>query len=409
MNPVLIPVLLMVAGTAGATLLMDPASGQRRRALVRDRIGGLTNRLKDRTRDVSKDISSRTQRFASQAKSRWRDEVQTDEAVCRRVRAAIREAIPHQRLIGVSVTNGHVLLHGEVLTHEREPLLSAVRSVPGVTEVTDRLTERESIRNGEDVWGDAMKASSWKRHVDLRQERWTPPARIVTGILGGALIGQAARRPSALGVLAGVVGSTLLARSAMNKPLTRLGRGQGVVDVHRNLVIHAPVERVFALFDSVENYPCFLRSVREVRRQENGRSHWVVRGPAGSTVEWDSITTVRQPNELLAWHSVPGSKAGQHSGVIRFERLDDNQTRVDLRMSYSPPAGAMGHAVLKLLGADSELDEDLAQLKRVAESWDSWRNSVESSGFAMGESAQRVGRMRRTMTSGPEASAQGSS
>jgi uncharacterized membrane protein len=38
-------------------------------------------------------------------------------------------------------------------------------------------------------------------------------------------------------------------------------------------------------------------------------------------------------------------------------------------MSYNPPAGALGHVVAKLFGADpkSELDDDLMRLKRTIE------------------------------------------
>jgi uncharacterized membrane protein len=107
--------------------------------------------------------------------------------------------------------------------------------------------------------------------------------------------------------------------------------------------------------------------VREVRVREDGSSHWKVAGPAGQPVEWDAVTTQLVPNELMAWKTMPGS-AVEHAGLIRFERVDDG-TRLDVKMSYNPPGGTLGHTIARLFGADpkSELDEDLLRLKTYLE------------------------------------------
>ena len=57
-----------------------------------------------------------------------------------------------------------------------------------------------------------------------------------------------------------------------------------------------------------------------------------------------------------------------HAGSIRVEPHADG-ARVHVRMTYSPPAGALGHLVAKLFGADpkTELDEDLMRLKSTLE------------------------------------------
>jgi uncharacterized membrane protein len=60
-----------------------------------------------------------------------------------------------------------------------------------------------------------------------------------------------------------------------------------------------------------------------------------------------------------------------HSGacrLIQFERVNGG-TRLDVEMSYSPPAGVLGHVVAKLFGADpkTELDEDLLRMKTFLE------------------------------------------
>jgi uncharacterized membrane protein len=58
----------------------------------------------------------------------------------------------------------------------------------------------------------------------------------------------------------------------------------------------------------------------------------------------------------------------QH-GIVRFQPNEDGGTRVDVRMSYFPPAGLIGHAIAKLFGADpkSKMDADLLRMKSFIE------------------------------------------
>jgi uncharacterized membrane protein len=75
------------------------------------------------------------------------------------------------------------------------------------------------------------------------------------------------------------------------------------------------------------------------------------------------VTTRLEPNKLIAWRTLPGS-AVEHAGLLRFEPTEGG-TRVFVTMNYTPPAGALGHAVARLFGADpkSELDDDLMRMK----------------------------------------------
>jgi uncharacterized membrane protein len=247
-----------------------------------------------------------------------------------------------------------------VRPQEHETLRECLRDIVGTREVADHLIERDS---------DEDAAPRSPRRFDLSREHWDTAPRFLIGGIGAALIAFGIKQRSALGLLGAAVAIPMIARSAMNKPLKRVGRGYGTVDVHKSIVVDAPVERVFSVFERPEQFPSFMRRVREVRA-DNGHSHWVAAGPFGTEVEWDAITTVNRPNEMLAWHSEPGSPV-EHAGVVRFERLGPDQTRLDVNLSYSPPAGAFGHYAAKLFGADagSELDEELARTKRFAETF----------------------------------------
>jgi uncharacterized membrane protein len=108
--------------------------------------------------------------------------------------------------------------------------------------------------------------------------------------------------------------------------------------------------------------------VREVSRTGPGEYHWEIAGPAGLSIQWDTVLTVYDRDRELAWKTVPGSLIA-HSGVVRFDRNSDGSTRLDVKMSYNPPGGALGHLVASLLGSDPKraMDEDLMRFKTLIE------------------------------------------
>jgi uncharacterized membrane protein len=85
-------------------------------------------------------------------------------------------------------------------------------------------------------------------------------------------------------------------------------------------------------------------------------------------LEWDAVITAQEPNELLAWKSQPDSTI-QHAGVVRFQPNANGGTTVHIHMSYNPPAGAIGHALATVLGADpkKKMDDDLMRMKTMIE------------------------------------------
>jgi uncharacterized membrane protein len=139
--------------------------------------------------------------------------------------------------------------------------------------------------------------------------------------------------------------------------------GQGFT-VQKTLSVDAPIDQVYAFWSRLENFPRFMRHIREVRNLGAGRSHWVVSGPAGIAVEWEAETTRAIPNRLIGWRSVPGSTVA-HEGTIHLQENPDGSTRLHIQLCYHPPVGVVGHAVATLFGADPkhEMDEDLARMK----------------------------------------------
>jgi len=211
---------------------------------------------------------------------------------------------------------------------------------------------------------------------ELRQQHWTPAARLLTSLAGGALAVYGARRRDPVGAALGLTGLALFSRAATNTELTRLvgvGGGRKAVDVRKTITVGAPVGRVYAFLTEWERWPQWMSHVREVttRGTADGggeRTHWVVDGPLGVPVAWDAVTTQLVPDQEIAWKSVEGAAVG-HAGVLRLAPTADGATRVDVQLSYNPPAGVVGHAVAAFFGRDPkrQMDDDLARLKTTIE------------------------------------------
>ena len=204
--------------------------------------------------------------------------------------------------------------------------------------------------------------------LDATRGPWSASTRSAAVVGGGALGLYALASRSPLALLAGLAGLTLLTRGASNRPISQLvGARPRIVDVTRTIHIDASPEKVYELWSNYENFPLFMSNVIEVRDLGNRRSHWVVRGPAGTEFQFNSVLTEQSRPRRLAWRSEPGADVEQ-SGSVEFQSSRGG-TRVTVRMSYVPPAGALGHGIAAMIGSDPErrMEEDLARMKTVIE------------------------------------------
>jgi uncharacterized membrane protein len=355
-----------LAAGAVAMYLGDPDRGRRRRALMKDKMNSMAVRTRSAIDVASRDLANRTRGMGAQARHAVkRRREQTDDVIIReRVRTRIGRAVSHPHAIGVAVQNGRAVISGPVLAHEKAQLLAAVRRVPGVTGVDDNLDVHATPNGISSLQGEGRSGSSWS----ALQDSW-PPGMRAAALIGGGILGLLAwRRSSPSRALLTAISMGLMARSAVNRPLLAASDSRGA-HIHQNKTIHigAPIESVFDAFSQYENFPQFMSHVKEVRDLGNGRSHWIVTGPAGMSAEWDAILTKSERPECLAWCSEAGSLV-QNAGEIHFEQ-EEGGTRVSIHTWYRPPAGALGHMVASLFGRDPkhQMDDDLMRMKAYIE------------------------------------------
>lgn len=213
---------------------------------------------------------------------------------------------------------------------------------------------------------------------ELRQDmerNVRPPERMLSIFAGAALGLLGASRRSLGGTLLMLVGGALAYRGATGhcqvyEALGINSRERGIhgvrgIKVEKSIDIQAPRADVYHFWRSLENLPRFMSHLKSVKNLGKGRSHWVVRGPIGVSVEWDAQIINEHENEMLAWESLPGASV-QNAGTVRFEELPEGGTRLRINLEFHPPAGAAGAAVARFFGEDpdQQMEEDLHRFRQ---------------------------------------------
>ena len=137
--------------------------------------------------------------------------------------------------------------------------------------------------------------------------------------------------------------------------------------VESSVVVEAPVSRVYEYWSDLENLPNFMTNVEEVRATGPDRTHWVIKGPLGTKMEFDAETTQEEENRALGWNSVDGNVGT--SGQVRFQELGPERTRLEVTMNYAdPPGGRLGEVGSRLVSNPQVMvDQDLYNFKEIIE------------------------------------------
>ena len=224
-----------------------------------------------------------------------------------------------------------------------------------------------------------------------RVERWLSIAA------GGALAAYALKRREVPGGAAAIAGAALLYRGATghcdvyqalginhagrtgareygtgviadrgSDTRSQLGGRRGIL-VEESVTISRPISELYRFWRNFENLPKFMEHLEWVAMREEGISHWVARGPAGTRVEWDARIINEVQDKVIGWQSLTGSTIST-AGSVNFDQ-DPHGTRVTVHLQYNPPGGKLGAAVAKMFGEEPNqtIREDLRRFKQLME------------------------------------------
>lgn len=351
---------------AGLMYFLDPQYGNRRRALVRDRVNRLINDMDDSINVAVEDMRNRARGVLSELTAKFSDQGAPDWILEERVRTTLGRMSRHARAIDVRSDGGHIHLTGPALKEEREALLKAATRTRGVYSVEDEL---RVFDNPQDIPSLQDSPSVRRQNIpEWQQQNWSPATRLLSGVGGSLLTLYGLKRKGLSKPLLSTAGLILTTRSVTNMDTrSLLGVGENAIKVRKAINIDAPIDEVYQFWRNFENFNLFMDHVKEISVQDE-LSTWKVAGPAGSTFEFQSHITRDIPNESISWETLPDSQV-HHSGFVRFDPSHDGGTRVSVQLDYVPPAGVLGHAVAELFGVDPRqaMNEDLLRLKSLLE------------------------------------------
>jgi uncharacterized membrane protein len=195
------------------------------------------------------------------------------------------------------------------------------------------------------------------------------------------------------------------------------GAEGGTTQVKNSLIINRAPEELYQYWHDFENLPRIMHHLESVRVTGGGRSHWVAKAPAGTTVEWDAEVTEDRPNELIAWRSLEGSQV-ENSGSVRFEPAPGNRGAiVKVEINYTPPGGAVGALVAKLFGEEpgQQAQESLRCFKQLMETGEVvvsdgtvWDNGYLTQRPAQPVSGEEAGQLKSSSSTSSAASSSAS-
>jgi len=184
--------------------------------------------------------------------------------------------------------------------------------------------------------------------------------------LGAAFSSKDADHDRLKAATAAVVGVTAL--DIYNAQQLSRDDNDRAIRVH-TITVNSSPEDVYRFWRDFENLPRFMSHLVSVRITGERRSHWVAKGPGGTTIEWDAEITKDVPGQLIAWRSVEGADV-ENSGVVRFDPAPGGRgTEVRVELVYNPPGGLLGASVAKLFGEEpgEQIKGDLYRFKQVIE------------------------------------------
>lgn len=194
-------------------------------------------------------------------------------------------------------------------------------------------------------------------------------ALLIAGLMRGRFLGRVLAVLGGYLAYRGMTGRCALYRYLeINHAAERPGVPDNVgINVEKTIRVERPAPELFAFWRKLENLPRIMPHIESVQETGINRSHWVVRGPAGSHLEWDAEIITEHPGEMIAWQSLPGAEV-QNAGSVWFKPVN-GATEVKVALQYNPPAGSLGAAVASLLGESPEqqLEQDLGRFKQLSE------------------------------------------
>jgi uncharacterized membrane protein len=133
--------------------------------------------------------------------------------------------------------------------------------------------------------------------------------------------------------------------------------------IEQDIDIDVPVDVAYAQWTQFEEFPRFMKNVKEVRQLDDSRLLWTAE-VAGREHSWEAKIIEQEPNRRITWQATEGL---QNGGTVTFEPANGGAiTHVHLEMEYEP------EGIVEKVGSAVQADEavvkaDLNRFKELVE------------------------------------------
>ncbi|MGQ5637762.1 MULTISPECIES: SRPBCC family protein [unclassified Streptomyces] len=127
--------------------------------------------------------------------------------------------------------------------------------------------------------------------------------------------------------------------------------------------VDVPVRTAYNQWTQFETFPDFMEGVEEVRQLDDRHNHWTTK-IGGVRREFDTEIVDQLPDDRITWRTTTGDTS--QKGTVRFERIDDMHTRVELAMEVEP-SGATEMAADMTGMLDRRVQGDMKRFKQYIE------------------------------------------
>jgi uncharacterized membrane protein len=147
--------------------------------------------------------------------------------------------------------------------------------------------------------------------------------------------------------------------------------------VQDSIEVQVPVQQAYNQWTQFEEFPQFMDGIQSVQQLDETHVEWVAQ-IRGESRQWTTEITEQQRDEKVAWKTIAGEV--RNDGVVTFEPVGDNQTRVNVEMDVEGESTAENVAGDLLGVVKDQVHGDLERFKQLIENRDeetgAWRGEV---------------------------------
>jgi uncharacterized membrane protein len=151
--------------------------------------------------------------------------------------------------------------------------------------------------------------------------------------------------------------------------------------VEDSIEVQVPVQQAYNQWTQFEEFPRFMGGIESVQQLDDTHVQWAAE-IGGESRQWTAEITEQRPDEKIAWKTIEGEV--RNDGVVTFEQIGANQTRVTVEMEVEGESTTQNVAGDLLGVVKDQVHGDLERFKQLIETrgeeTGAWRGEVSERG-----------------------------